>query len=146
MSAQNEIDKFEKKLESILKGAFEKALRIDDEFEIAADYDTHTRIDDLVKSLGLEVNGMSIAPSEFTITFKFIEPYSSICLRRPYYCHIRLENDGNYFFNLKEDDLKKDWFLGITDFEFNAKTLSEEVVIEALNEMNEVMLLTILSS
>ena len=34
MSAQNEITNFEKKLESILKGAFEKALRIDDEFEI----------------------------------------------------------------------------------------------------------------
>jgi hypothetical protein len=146
MSAKNEISNFEKKLESILKGAFEKAIRIDDEFEIAADYDTHTRIDDLVKSLGLEVNGMSIAPSEFTITFKFIEPYSTIRPIRPYYCHITLENNGNYFFNLKEDDLKKDWFLGITDFQFNANTLSEEVVIEALNEMNEVMLLTILSS
>jgi hypothetical protein len=39
MTAQSEISSFEKKLESAIKGAFEKAVRNDGYFEIAADYD-----------------------------------------------------------------------------------------------------------
>jgi hypothetical protein len=147
MSVQNEIDSFELKLESIIKGAFEKTFRFDDSFEISADYDTHRRIDDVVEGLGLTVYGMSVAPSEFTITFEFNGAYQNMeCSERPTYCHIRLQNDGEYSFNISNNDLKKNWFLGITDHQFNTKTLSEEAILETLNEMNQVLLLTVLSN
>ena len=63
MSAQNEIDIFEKKLESLIKNAFIKTLKIVDEFEITADYDTLDRIEDVVKGLGLRVYAMSLRPN-----------------------------------------------------------------------------------
>jgi len=147
MTRHSELSKFERKLESIIKGAFEKALKLDDDFEISADYDTHRRIDDVVKGLGLTVYGMSVTPSEFTITFEFDGPYQNMeCMERPTYCHIKLQNDGEYSFNISNNDLKKNWYLGITDHHFNIKLLSEETILETLNEMNQVMLVTVLSN
>lgn len=147
MSVQNEINSFEKKLESIIKSAFEKVIRLDDDFEISADYDTHRRIEDVVKGLGLTVYGMSVTPSEFTITFEFDGPYQNMeSTERPTYCHIKLQNDGEYSFNISNNDLKKNWYLGITDHHFNIKLLSEETILETLNEMNQVMLVTVLSN
>jgi len=147
MSVQNEINSFEKKLESIIKSAFEKVLRLDDDFEISADYDTHRRIEDVVRELGLTVYGMSVTPSEFTITFEFDGAYQSMeCLERPTYCHISLQNDGDYSLNLSSDDLKNNWYLRITDHNFNIKLLSEETILETLKEMNQVLLVTVLSN
>lgn len=147
MSAQNEIASFEQKLESILKNAFEKVIKIDDDFEIAADYDTHCRIQDVVKGLGLSVYGMCVTPSEFTVTFKFDGPYLNMeCSERPKYCRINLKNDGEYYFHISQNDLKNDWHLGMTDIQFNIKSLSEKTVLETLKEMNEVILITLLSN
>jgi hypothetical protein len=148
MTAQSEISSFQKKLESAIKGAFEEAIRNDGYFEIAADYDTHRKIDDLVKGLGLRVYGMSVTPDEFTITFKFSGLFETMkSIKKPYFSNIRLNNNGEYFFNISEDDLKKNWFCGVTDqFFFNTKTLSEEEILEFIEEMNQVLMLTILSN
>jgi hypothetical protein len=147
MSVQKEIDSFEKKLESVIKNAFGKFIRDDDDFEISADYDTHIRIEDVVKGLGLAVYGMSVAPSEFTITFEFTGPYEQIeSTKKPQFCRISLDNDGDYFLILGEDDLKKSWHCGITDLNFNTKIISEEDVFGAMKEMNEVLLMSVLSN
>jgi hypothetical protein len=147
MSAQNEIDSYELKLESIIKSAFEKVLRLDDDFEISADYDTHRRIEDVVEGLGLTVYGMSVTPSEFTITFEFDGAYRNMeCFERPTYCHISLRNDGEYSFNISNNDLKNNWDLKITDHNFNIKLLTEETILETLKEMNQVLLVTVLSN
>lgn len=148
MSAQSEISSFEKKLESAIKGAFETTIRNDGDFEIAADYDTHRRIDKLVKGLGLNVYGMSITPDEFTITFKFSGLFESMkSIKKPNSCRIRLNNNGEYFFNISEDDLKKNWYCGVTDqFFFNTKVVSEEEIFESIEEMNQVLMLKILSN
>ena len=146
MNANEAISNFEQKLESMVKDAFEKAIKFFGEFDISVDYDTHTRIDDLVNGLGLTVHGMSVAPSEFIITFKFIGLYDEIPVIVPRYCRIKFENDGNYYLELREADLKKNWNCGITDFNFNTKILPEEAITEAMKEMNEVLLMIKLST
>jgi hypothetical protein len=68
-------------------------------------------------------------------------------LKKPNNCRIRLNNNGEYFFNISEDDLKKNWFCGVTDqFFFNTKTVSEQEILESIEEMNQVLMLTILSN
>ena len=47
---------------------------------------------------------------------------------------------------MKIDNLKDNWNLKITDNKFNTKSLSEETILETLNEMNQVMILTVLSN
>ena len=147
MTAKNELVAFEKKLESVIKGAFEKAIDEAGEFEISADYETHTRINELVEGFDLTVYGMSVTPEEFTITFNFTGSYQLInCAKKPNYCRIRLENSGEYFFSISNDDLKKNWYCGITDVFFNLKSMTDEELLETLNEMNKVLLLKILSN
>jgi hypothetical protein len=90
---------------------------------------------------------MNVTQSEFKITFEFSGPYQTMeCVESPQYCHISLENDGEYAFNISKNDLKKNWYLGITDHHFNIKLLSEETILETLKEMNQVMLVNILSN
>jgi hypothetical protein len=147
MSAQNEIDNYELKLESLIKNAFIKKLKIVDEFEIYVDHDSERRINDVVRGLGLVVYGMGFTRSEFTITFEFNGPYQNMeCLERPTYCHIRLANKAEYNIYIWEYNLKDNWHLNITDDNFNIKSLSEETIRETLNEMNQVMILTVLSN
>ena len=71
MSPSETIYAFEKKLEVAIKSAFEKTIRQDGEFEISADDETHSRINDVVEGLHLEVYGMTVNPSEFIIKFEF---------------------------------------------------------------------------
>lgn len=147
MTAQTEISIFEKKLESAIKSAFEKTLRNDGDFEIAADYDTHRRVEELVEGIGLNVYGMSITPDEFTITFKFTGSFETIkSIKKPNYCRIKLNNNGEYFFNITENDLKKNWYCGVTDIFFNTKSISNEEILETIEEMNQVLMLAILSN
>jgi hypothetical protein len=147
MNASTEISKFEANLETSIKGAFEKILRNGGDFEIAADYNTHHEIDDLVKGLGLSVYGMSVTPDEFTITFEFTGLYDTMkSLHRPKYCRIRLENSGEYAFSLTENDLNKKWWCGITDVFFNVKLFDEAEVLETMTEMNQVLMLIKLSN
>jgi hypothetical protein len=146
MNAKEAISSFEQNLESVIKTAFQKAIEFFGEFDISVDYDTHTRIDELVKGLDLTVHGMSVAPSELIITFKFTGLYNEISVNIPRYCRIKFENDGNYFLELKEADLKKNWHCGVTDFNFNTRILQEEAITEALKEMNEVLLMIKLSN
>jgi len=147
MSSKIELSNFEKKLESAIKSAFEKAIRKDNDFEISADYDTHSRINDVVVGLDLEVYGMSVTPSEFTITFEFCGAFVAIDSKsKPRYCRLSLKNDGNYYLTLTEDDLKLSWYLGITDTNFNLMTLPEDVIEDCLKQFNHTLLLKILSN
>lgn len=147
MTAKAELASFKRKLESVIKNAFEKIIQIDGEFEVAADYKTHLLIDEIFEKLGLAVYGMAITPSEFTITFEFTGPYLTInCSHMPMYCHIKLQNDGEYTIMMTEDILKDDWNLEITDHFFNAKALSEEAMLAALKDLNHILMLTVLSN
>lgn len=138
---------FEKKLETAIKSAFEKVIRQDAEFEISADYDTHSRINDVVAGLDLEVYGMSVTPSEFTITFEFCGLFGEIDSKlKPNYCRISLKNDGDYFITLTEDDLMRSWYLGITDLNFNLKDVPEDMMTDCLTQFKHTLLLEILSN
>jgi hypothetical protein len=147
MSVTDELRGFEKKLEVAIKSAFEKALHQDDEFEISADYDTHSRINDVVRPLDLEVYGMSVTPSEFTVSFEFTGSFQKIDAKaKPNFCRISLENDGNYYLTLTEDDLKRGWYVGITDLEFNLKTVPDDVLLDCLTQLNHNLLIRVLSN
>ena len=147
MSLTVELREFETKLETALKTAFGKAISDDGEFEISADYDTHSRINDIVRGLDLSVYGMSITPSEFTITFDLCGSYQLIdSKQKPNYCRISLENDGNYYLYLSERNLKRKWHLSITDVFFNPKTVPEDVMNDCLTQLNHTLLLKILSN
>lgn len=147
MSASDKLHEFEKKLEVAIKSAFEKVIREDDEFEISADYDTHLRINDVVEGLDLEVYGMSVTPSEFTVAFEFCGSFQKVNSKaKPSHCQIRFENDGNYYLTLTEDDLKRKWYLGITDVNFNLKDVPEEVMLDCLTQLEHNLLIRILSN
>lgn len=147
MSTSNEIRDFERKLEIAIKSAFETVIREDNKFDISADFETHTRINDAVENLHLEVYGMSVTPSEFTITFEFCGSFLDIKAKaKPKHCAIRLENDGNYYLTLKEDDLKKSWYLAITGINDSFKSLNEDEILDCLNKFDKNLLLRILSN
>ena len=147
MSVTSELREFEKKLEVAIKSAFEKALHQDDEFEISADYDTHSRINDVVEPLDLEVYGMSVTPSEFVVTFEFCRSFQNIDAKaKPSYCRISLENDGSYCLTLTEGDLKRSWHLGLTDLNFNLNSVAEDVFSDCLTQLNHNLLIRVLSS
>lgn len=147
MSTKDELHEFEKKLETALKSAFGNAISDAVDFEISVDYETHSRINDIVEGLDLSVYGMAITPSEFAITFYLCGSYQLIdSTQRPNYCRINFQNDGNYYFYLTENDLKKDWYLSITDVFFNPKTVPEDVMNDCLTQLNHTLLLKILSN
>jgi hypothetical protein len=136
--------KFESNLEALIKSCFRNELYDDsDEFYIAADYDTSCRLNDLVKNIGLEVYGMSITPSNFIITFEFVGDYQKLHFshRAPQYCHINLDNDGNYDLVLTKDDLNKKFWIRITDIEFNRKELGDDKFNDALKAMCDTLLI-----
>ena len=147
MSVTDELREFEKKLETAIKSAFEKSFDELRNFEISADYDTESRINDAVEGLDLEVYGMNVTPSEFTVTFEFSGSFQSINTQhKPKYCRISFENDGNYNLTLTEDDLKRSWYLGITDINFNLKAVPEDIMTDCLTQLNHTLLLKILSN
>lgn len=140
------IKEFEGKLEAQIKDAFRKELYTDeDEFYVAADYDTKCRILDLVEKLNLSVFGMSVTESEFSVTFEFVGDYDAI-INKPHHCRISWNNDGEYDFFLKKDNLNENWWLSITDAEFNYKDVSEEIIAKTIGGMSEVLLMTSLRS
>lgn len=147
MSVTDELRDFEKMLETAIKSAFEEELHKDDELEISADNDTHSKLNDVVKKLDLEVYGMSITPSEFTVTFKFCGEFRKIDTEpKPNYCRIRFENNGNYYLTLTAEDLKRNWYLGITDIKFNLKNVQEGVMLDCLKQFSHVLLIKIISN
>jgi hypothetical protein len=129
----------EKNLESQIKRVFRDAIDKDGDFDIEADYNTHSRINDLVEKIGLEVSGMRIRQSEFTIEFEFGERY----LRIPNFplreCRMELENDGNYYLTLNAESLSDSWWLSITSDLYNFKDVSNEILIQVLNDMNKII-------
>jgi len=138
------ITEFENKLENLIKRCLGKELYDeDDEFYIAADYDTSCRLNDIVNSIGLEVYGMRITPSEFEITFEFVGNYEEFryTLNAPKYCRISLKNDGNYEFNLTKSDLNSNFFLSITDNQFNKKNITEQKLNEIFKAMSDTLLI-----
>jgi len=146
MGSYELIKDFESKLEAQIKGAFRKELYADDdEFYIAADYDTKCRIMNLVDALDLSVYGMSVTESEFTVTFEFVGEYDAI-LDKPSYCKISWNNDGEYDFYLRKENLDEDWWLSIRDVEFNHIDVSEDIIDKTMGKMNEALLMTSLKS
>ena len=129
----------ERSLEQQIKRVFRDAIDNDGDFDIQADYDTHTRINDLVGKIGLEVCGMHIRQSEFIVEFEFGEKFLCIPNFPLRECYIRLQNDGNYYFTLDIDSLSSSWWLGMTDTIHNFKDLNNETVIQILNDMNKVI-------
>lgn len=129
----------EKNLEHQIKRVFRDAIDEDGDFDIEADNNTHSRINDLVEKIGLEVSGMRIRQSEFTIEFEFGERY----LRIPNFplreCRIDLKNDGNYYLTLDTESLSDSWWLAITNNLYNFKDVSNETVIQVLKDMNKVI-------
>jgi hypothetical protein len=142
MSSYELIKEFEDKLEVQIKNAFRKELYDDkDEFYIAADYDTKCRINDLVQKLDLRVFGMSITESEFSVTFEFVGVYSAI-INMPRHCRTSWNNEGEYDFFLTKDNLNENWWLSITDIQFNHKDVSEDIIAKTIKSMSEVLLMT----
>lgn len=129
----------EKNLEQQIKRVFRDAIDNDGDFDIEADYDTHTRINDVVEKIGLEVSGMHIRQTEFIVEFEFGEKYLSIPNFPLRECHISLQNDGNYYFTLDESSLSSSWFFGMTDIMHNFIKLKDETVMQVLNDMNKVI-------
>jgi hypothetical protein len=142
METEDFLKDFESSLEVLIKRCLAKELYDDnDEFLIAADFDTHCRLNSLVESIGIEVYGMRITPSEFTITFQFTGDYEECIykLNGPKYCHINLKNDGEYEFNLTKSDLSLNFWLSITDIQFNIKNVNEQKFNEVLKNMKETL-------
>jgi len=148
MNTDSKLSSFEDKLESAIKARFESYFKQEDEFEISADYDTHCRIEELVKKFGLSVYGMSVTPSEFTITFEIEDLFDILISKyKPKFISIKLENDGNYYLTLSEKSLSKDWFLSITDsYFFNLNKIPSVELETTLTEMEQVLMVKILSN
>jgi len=123
------ISEFEAKLESVLKGVFKEEIEKNGEIEIAADYHTHAAIDEIVGGLGLSVYGMSITPSQFTITLEFDDTYLSLAANTPHprYLKIHFENSGDYELTVRRAAINKHWYCGITDHFFPHKLSAAEV-------------------
>ncbi len=146
MLSKSLISDFEQKLEQQIKNCFSKELYDEsDEFYVAADYDTKCRIEDLVEAIGLNVYGMSVNMSEFSVQFEFTDEYAEIP-NAPTYCSVRWENDGEYDFFIKKDDLNKKWWLSITDMNFNHQNTSEKIIDEVIKSMSEIQLIKLLKS
>ena len=126
-------------LEIQIKRMFRSVIDNDGDFEIEANYDTHTRINDLVGKIGLEVCGMHIRQTEFTIEFEFGERYRTIPNFPLCECRIALQNDGEYYLALDGDSFTSSWWFAMTDVVHNFNNLNDETVIQILNDMNKVI-------
>lgn len=128
-----------KNLENQIKRVFKDAIDSNGEFDIEADYDTHTRINDLVEKIGLEVCGMHIRQTEFIVEFEFSEKYLIIPNFPLRECRICLQNDGNYYLTLDVDSLNSSWWFAMTDVMHNFRDANDETVMQILNDMNKVI-------
>ena len=123
------ISDFEAKLESVLKGIFKEEIEQNGAIEIAADFHTHAALDEIVGGLGLSVYGMSITPSQFTITLEFDDAYLSLAANtpKPRYLKIDFENSGDYQITIDQATINENWYCGITDQFFNHKLSAAEI-------------------
>ena len=123
------ISDFEAKLESVLKGAFREEIKLNGVIEIAADYDTHAALDEIVNGLGLSVYGMSITPSQFTITFEFDDTYQASCANTPHPRHLKIHfsNSGDYQITVAQATTNENWHCGITDHFFNVNLSANDI-------------------
>ena len=128
-----------KNLEQQIKRVFRDAIDNDGNFDIGADYDTHTRINDLVEKIGLEVCGMHVRQTEFIIEFEFGKKYLTIPNFPLCECRIALQNDGEYYLALDGDSFSSSWWFAMTDVVHNFNNLNDETVIQILNDMNKVI-------
>ena len=129
----------ERNLEQQIKRMFGDAIANDGAFAIEADYHTHTRINELVEKIGLEVCGMHIRQTEFIIEFEFGEKYLTIPNFPLCECRVSLQNDGDYYLALDDDSLSSSWWFGMTDIMHNFNNLSDVVAEQILNDMNKVI-------
>lgn len=134
---------FKSDLESFIKSRFEKWL--DDEktgFHLVADLDTTIKLNRLLNPIGLKVYGMKITPVEFEITFEFVGNYIQLQEEHnaPKYCRISLNNDGNYYVFISKNNLSINFWLTVTDDNFNRKVVNGEKFDEILTKMSETLL------
>ena len=148
MGTESSVSSFEIKLETAIKGVFESALKDEDEFEISADYETHIRLERLVKGLGLSVFGMSITPSQFSITFEFEQLFRAVlATHKPRFCYIHFDSDGNYDLTITKETLESNWYTTISDpIFFNLNKISSEEIDKVINQMEQVLLANVLSN
>jgi hypothetical protein len=130
----------ETKLESIIKSLFRDEIQDSGDLDIQADYETENALNEIVKKLGLSVYGMSITPSQFTITFEFDSDYyqSVTSSKYPRHLRIHLDNSGDYVVLMSENTTKEDWYCSITDPIFNTK-LPEEEISHIVHEYDKVL-------
>jgi len=129
----------EQNLEKQIKRVFGDAIEKDGALAIEADYYTHTRINEIVEKIGLEVCGMHVRQSEFIIEFEFVENYSTIPNFPLCECRISLQNDGEYYLALDSDSLSSSWWFGMTDIMHNFNDLNDETAMQILSDMNKVI-------
>ena len=148
MGTKSSVLSFEKKLETAIKGVFESALKDEDEFEISADYETHIGLERLVKGLGLSVFGMSITPSQFSITFEFEQWFRAVpATHKHRFCYIHFDSDGNYELTITKETLESNWYTTISDpIFFNLNKISSEEIDKVINQMEQVLLVNVLSN
>lgn len=151
MEINSQLEDFEKHLGRLIKRCFEKELYDDaDEFYIAADYDTHCRLNSLLEPIGLEVYGMSVTLHEFKITLEFTGDYENLLHEltgpTPRYCNLSLSNDGNYEITLNKVGLSEMFRVTVTDHRFNIQALGEKEFYDVIKVFNEVLLVYALKS
>ena len=139
MSNANLQMEVEKNLEQQIKRVFGDAIENDGAIAIEADYHTHTRINEIVGKIGLEVCGMHIRQTEFIIEFEFGEKYLTIPNFPLRECRICLQNDGEYYLALDSDSLSSGWWFAMTDIMHNFNNLSDVIAEQILNDMNKVI-------
>jgi hypothetical protein len=127
--SNNAITQIETKFLSIIKGRFIDYIDINGDFDLCADSQTESTLNDMFEWLGISVNGMSITPSEFSVTFDFDQTYTPTSPHTAFPMHLRLcfENDGEYSVTLGEEQINEALSCSITDRTFNHKLPASEI-------------------
>ncbi len=147
IDSMQHIKQLEQKLEKEIKDIFLNELhnRDGEDFFIEATYEVKVQIEQLVESLGLNIYGMSITDSQFSIVFELGHEYQTI--NNPIkHIQIHLENDGEYQFELTEELISKNWWLSIGDANGNFNRKSDGEVKQVLKEIEQTMIFCKLKS
>ena len=137
---KNEKQDIENYFSKEIKSRFKNYVDENYEIDLCADYETHEKINNILKNDGFEVYGMNINMDGFYLHLDFGENYAEIEGFPFTRLIVSFSNDGNYNVSLDEDAFSSPWEVIFEDAFDNYTAMTPQQLKDMIQEIKKVHL------
>ena len=133
----NEKQDIENYFSEQIKSRFKNYVDENYAIDLCADYETHEKINEILKSDGLEVYGMNINMDGFYLQLDFGTGYMEIDDFPFTRITVAFSNDGNYNVSLDEDAFSSPWEVTFEDAFDNYTAMTPQQLKDMIQEIKK---------